>query len=468
MGKNNRSTKPKRSAGSLPKGLVHRKGSAPADPGNPFEVTARMKRPKYLVHNRPVSKPKSTKHALESLQRRQVQLRTTLKSSKKVNVLVDKRIGEYDPSMSSSDQMLARLVKERTRQSRRSSKFRLDDSNDNLLTHKGKQLDPNKTETIYSDDEDDYGNLEAVDTELHFGGARMKQTLDPYGGSSGADLAQVYGQRKTELDDLIARRKTIKAEKMQAKEAQVETVEKLDEEFAELSNLLLFRKDQPRSTKTAIPTEEEKDMNEWNSEMKQMMFKPKLRATDRTKTPEEIAKDEASRLHELETRRIARMRGDFADNDDLSDISMDGAGKRQKTKRRIAARNPDELSDSEDSGSEIDKLEARFTPDGLKYVDRAGNIVEKDPLGGENESQSGDESEDDSAGDTQQHPLPKGAKVQGNYRVAEQFDGREAWYDGEITKVHILNDGSVRYDVEYLVRGASCPRHNFLRRVLFR
>jgi nucleolar protein 14 len=455
MGKSG-GTKQKRSMGSLPKGLVHRKGSTPADPGNPFEVTARMKRPKYQVHNRPLSKPKSTKHALESLQRRQGQLRSTLKSSKKANVLVDKRIGEYDPSMSSSDQMLARLVKERTRQSQRSSKFRLDDNNDDLLTHKGQKLDPNRTETLYSDDEDDYGNLEAVDTELHFGGDRMKQTANPYGGSSSADLAQVYGQRKTELDDLIARRKTLKAEKMQAKETQVETVEKLDEDFAELSNLLLFRKDQPRSTKKTVPTEEEREMNEWNTEMKQMMFKPKLRATDRTKTPEEIAKEEANRLHEMETRRIARMRGDFADDDDLSDISLDGVGKRKKSKRRTASRNPEELSDSEGSDAEVEKLEARFTPDGLKYVDRDGNIVEKDQLDAEDEVRSGqDDSEDETDGKSQQHPLPKGTKVLGNYRAGEQFDGREAWYDGEITKVHILKDGSVRYDLEYLVRGTN-------------
>ncbi len=432
--------------GSLPKGLVHKKGSKKADPGNPFELTAQMKRPKHLVHNRPVSKPKNTKHALESLQRRQVQLRSTLKSSKKVNVMVDRRIGEYDPKMSSSDQMLARLVKERTRQSQRSSKFRLDDDNDDLLTHKGKRLDPNNTEALYSDDEDDYGNLEAVDTELHFGGAGMKQPENQYGDSSNADLAQVYGQRKTELDDLISRRKNIKAEKMQAKEAQVETVEKLDETFGDFSNLLLFRKDQPRPKVKAEPTEEEKEMNEWNMEMKQMMFKPKGRATDRTKTPEEIAKEEAERLHRLETRRLARMNGDF-EEDELSDVSLDGIGKPKKSKRRNVTRNSDELSDSDgEEDMESDKLEVRFTADGLKYFDKEGNIVEKP-----RDDDTGSEDTDDHADHKlPQHPLPKGTRVQGNYRAAEQFDGREAWYDGEITKVHVLADGNVRYDVEYL------------------
>lgn len=434
--------------GSLPKGLVHKKGSSPADPGNPFEISARMKRPKHLVHNRQLSTPKNTKHALESLQRRQGQLRSTLKSAKKVNVLVDRRIGEYDPNMSSSDQMLARLVKERTRQSQRSSKFRLDDDNDERLTHKGKRLDPTKTEALYSDDEDDYGNLEAVDTELHFGGSGLGQPADPYGGSSKADLAQVYGQRKTELDDLIARRKTLKAEKMQAKEAQVDTVEKLDEDFADFSNLLLFRKNEPRGKKDAALSEEEKEMNEWNMQMKQMMLKPKRPATDRTKTPEEIAKEEADRLHALESRRLARMNGDF-EEDELSDISLDGIRKPKKSSERRgrALRNPDELSDSEDSHDEVNAPQVMFTADGLKNIDKDGNIIEKATKEDENSTTSASDAHGE---DAQYHPLSVGTRVQGNYRAAEQYDGREAWYDGEITKVHLLNDSSVRYDVEYL------------------
>ena len=446
MGKK-KGTKSKRAMGSLPRGLVHRKGSSPSEPGNPFEMTARMKRPKHPVLNRPLSKPKSTKHALESFQRRQIELRSTLKSAKKANVLLDRRIGEYDQSMSASDQMLARLVKERTRQSQRSSKFRLGDEADDLLTHKGKNIDPNKSEAIYSDDEDDYGNLEAVDTELHFGGGSAKQPADPYGGSSNADLAQIYGQRKTELDDLIARRKTLKAEKVQAKEAQIETVDKMDEDFAELSNMLLFRKDQPHDYMKAASAKEEKEMNEWNMEMKQMISKPKGRATDRTKTPEEKAKEEAVRLQALETRRLARMNGDF-DEDDLSDISLDGAGRAKKSskKHRAIGRNPDELSDSESSGGEDDHLEATFTAEGLKYVDKGGKIVERSF---EADKCSELPSSEVGPGESRHRPLSVGARVQGNYRAAEQFDGREAWYDGEITKVYFREDGSLRYDVEY-------------------
>jgi nucleolar protein 14 len=438
MGK--RTHKAKRTLSSLPKGLVRRNGGA--DPGNPFEMTARVKRPKHLVHNRPVSKPKSTKQALENLQKRQKTLRSNLKDSKKANTFIDRRIGQYDADMTQDDRMLARLVKERTRQSKKSSKFQLeDDDNDKFLTHKGKKLDPNKSEVLYSDDEDEHGgNLEAVDTELHFGGSGLSSmgSSNPYGNSlaTGTDLSQLYGQtRKSELDDLIARRKAMKAEKMEAKETQIDTFEKMDDNFGELSALLRYRKNEKRPLIPPKPTQEEKEMNEWNSELRQMMSKPKRRATDRTKTPEEIAKEESERLHELETRRLARMNGDF-EEDDFSDISVGGDTRKKKSKRK-QLRNPDELSDSDDDEHKNDDFGVRFNADGEKIEDEYSEAEDSESDGDDSDAQNDD-----------CHPLAEGTRIRGNYRAVEQFEGRENWYEGKITKVHESN-GVVTYDVEY-------------------
>ena len=58
---------------------------------------------------------------------------------------------------------------------------------------------------ILSDDDEEGGNLEAEDTELHFGGAGLGRSGggvgNPYGPQSSgpADMAEVYSQRKTEL-----------------------------------------------------------------------------------------------------------------------------------------------------------------------------------------------------------------------------------------------------------------------------
>merc|ERR1712166_190542 len=319
------------------------------------------------------------------------------------------------------------------------------------MGHKGQKLDPSKSEVMYSDDEDDHkGNLEAVDTELHFGGAGLSSMGTPniYGNNlqTGTDLSKLYGQtRKNELDDLIARRKAMKAVKMEAKEDQLDTFEKMDENYGDLSELLRFRKNEKRPKVRPEPTQEDKEMKEWNSQLREMMSVPKRRATDRTKTPEEIAKEKSEQLHELETRRLARMNGDF-EEDDFSDISVTGDTKKKNKKPKRQHRNPDELSDSDDDDDDDnnkDGLEVKFTADGLKSFDKDGNIVESD------QSDSDDDSNSDAEEGDTCHPLPEGSRVRGNYRAKDQYDGRENWYDAIVTKVHKNGDDSVTYTVEY-------------------
>lgn len=227
------------------------------------------------------------------------------------------------------------------------------------------------------------------------------------------------------------------------------------------------------------------------------LFERKVKATDRTKTPEEIAKEEADRLHKLETRRLARMNGDF-DEDDLSDISDDDMGGRRRRKsgkkgvdkkKSSSERglNPEELSDSDDEKNGGDGREVRFTSDGLVYVDKDGKVVGKvgeeqdenmkdtdsDDDDSEADSQSNtseesssrqdlgdsgdeasanissdDESDEDAHGVTPVQ-LTKGTKIQGNYRASEQYGGKENWYNGVITAVRKGADGKNSYDVTY-------------------
>jgi nucleolar protein 14 len=230
------------------------------------------------------------------------------------------------------------------------------------------------------------------------------------------------------------------------------------------------------------------------------LFERKVKATDRTKTPEEIAKNEADRLHELETKRLARMNNDF-ENDDLSDVSDDEDDKRNRKRKAKAtktknpdAKNPDELDDESDEEDDKDKLEARFTADGLVYLDSDGKVVSK--LGDEeegsespdiveqdetNESEKEDESgsedeendslgnsedeasvasaesdEEDQLGDTDPNYDPTstvlevGAKIKGNYRAHDQFEGKQTWYNGTISVVHTdPKTANITYDVTY-------------------
>merc|ERR1719491_2658942 len=111
---------------------------------------------------------------------------------------------------------------------------------------------------------------------------------------------------------------------MKRKEDQVETFETMDTSFAELANLLNFRdKEKERvkkveARKEGTLTKDEAEMDDWDKEMKEYLFERRVKATDRTRTPEEIAKAEADRLHALESRRLARMAGDFLSEDEFS------------------------------------------------------------------------------------------------------------------------------------------------------
>lgn len=211
-----------------------------------------------------------------------------------------------------------------------------------------------------------------------------------------------------------------------------------------------------------------------------------MAASDRTKKPEEIAKEEAERLHELETKRLARMNGDF-DNDDLSDVSEDEddqpkrkkrkkiQDKKKKDKNRV--RGDDELdTESEDE----DETTMKFTSEGLMHLDKHGNTIpDKQEEGssednksdaeseeGETETEesdvelggSGDDAsnqEDDSDGDEfiedEDAPeiLSKGMKIRGNYHAAEQYEAHATWYPGVISKVYTDERGNTLYDVAY-------------------
>ncbi|KAI2491831.1 Nop14-like family [Fragilaria crotonensis] len=486
-----RKTKAKRSLASLPKGLPSKNR---ADV-NLFEIAKSNhggRRAKHEVNNRFTTQTTSSlakpSKLAESLQRRQSQQRAALQSSKKVNSFVDRRIGEFN--MSQEDKMMARLVKERIGRSKRASKYSLNDNddNDNQLTHRGKAIDQTNimNHVILDSDEEDGGNLDAMDTEMNFGGLDDGSgEINPYKPSGGQhnDMSQVYSQKKNDLDEMIKRRKIMKAERLMSKERQEETFESLDQGFDELAQLLQFRdKESDRKanlekkrTGQVMQGDEkntmDQEMQEWDREMKTYLFERKVKATDRTKTPEEIAKEEADRLHELETKRLARMNGDF-EHDHLSDISDDeGEGRKKKRQKKKRSSAGAETLDDSDDDHEEEKLKVKFTADGLVYVDKDGKFVKKvgdedaedhdddgdgdEPTSDEEaESDASDEDNDDEGDEDGQKPDPDvilevGARVKANYRANEQFDGHEAWHDGKIAQVHTDKSGNVTYDVDY-------------------
>lgn len=470
MAKRKRGSK-KKSVSSLPKGLPVR--GLGGGGNNPFEVTQRAKRPKFAVHNR----GKATGTAIaarpsalaEALQQRKSAIAIALQQQKKANVFHDKRIGEHDTTVTHDEKNLARLVRERARQSKRSSKFALqEDSLDDRqqLTHRGKSIDSLTAadHVMLSDDEEDAGDLDAYDTEMHFGGSisqSNRKETSIYGPSGiTTDMSTLYSQKKTDLDDLILRRKILKAERLKSREEQVDTFEAMDTQFSELAALLKFR-DKEKEIRNHITAKragtlspEDQEFADWDKEMKEYLHTDrKVAATDRTKTPEEIAKEEADKLHALETRRLARMNGDFDKHDDLSDVDDDDdddAGGSRKSKKRLrkpkGTDHPEALDNDSDNDNDGDSLQTRFTADGLVYVDKNGAVVGK--VGVENRTTT--TATPSSSLQSCNLVYRIGDKVTANYRAVEQYDGKESWFCGVVAAVHKGGKGTAAtYDIEY-------------------
>mmetsp|Transcript_10848 Transcript_10848/g.15672 ORF Transcript_10848/g.15672 Transcript_10848/m.15672 type:complete len:1081 (-) Transcript_10848:1162-4404(-) len=526
---------------SLPKGLPIRSSTGIGNGGgvgpstkkrkdepapNPFEGKAN-KRLKHDVMNRivPGSKRNPSSATLaKAFQMRQL-ASNRITGSSKSNAFKDHRIGETQHSaipMTKEEAMLRRLVKERVSRSKRASKFDLteDATNQPELTHRGQILDEsyytNKatnshlpTETQDDADDDLYGaTLSRADTELHFGGPssrRINASTNPYGPTDAHDvtMGDVHRSKKLELEEIIARSKQQKAEKAKQKDEQANTFHTMDEQFSDLAQLLAWNRnknnrDDDRKKEQNDP--ESKEMDEWNMEVKEYLFTRKVMATDRTKTPEEIATEQAERLHELERRRMARMNGDF-EADDLTDVDLSSSDdedrgsasrsklrkkKKKASKKQVLSRNPDELDDSDDDKK--DDIQARFTADGLVYIDAEGNVVKKsaseshvaskeefadesiyssedepsDAECGSEESYGGLGSTDDeaSANDISQSDedtteeektpalIPVGSKVKAKFRANDQFEGCETWQSGTVSKGY-QGDHTFIYDIVY-------------------
>jgi nucleolar protein 14 len=217
---------------------------------NPFESAraSSAKAPKFAVHNRPISGRNNPSNPLKgagsalkrAIDNRKNGLKAEIERTKKAGAFIDRRIGEAGKDkMTEEERILARIVRERSRRSKKADKFALEEGEGDTsltLTHRGKVIGEDYTgklepgDMILSDDDDDRygGQLEKADTELHFGGGafdREKARLaknNPYGPSAGIneDMGDRYRSRKEELDEMIMRKKYEKAEKAKLKEDQ--------------------------------------------------------------------------------------------------------------------------------------------------------------------------------------------------------------------------------------------------------
>ncbi|KAK9476777.1 nucleolar protein 14 [Lipomyces japonicus] len=272
---------------------------------NPFEIkTTRQKHGDILGRKvqGATGKPGLSKQIGEE-SRRQT-LRKEIERRGKVGGVLDRRFGENDPTLTPEERMLERFTRERlSRSSRPSSLFNLDDDDDKFgtesLTHLGQSLSLDFGENQDFENEDESS-----------AGLKRRATDDD---DDDDDEPQHKKSKNEVMKEIIAKSKMYKHERQQAKEEDLEAIEDLDGDLDTIRGLLLQN---TSATAQAIANgDEERRDDEYDANVRQMVFERRAQPADRTLTAEEIAEKEAEKLKKLEQERQRRMRGEISDDE---------------------------------------------------------------------------------------------------------------------------------------------------------
>jgi nucleolar protein 14 len=312
-------------------------------PENPFDKFANARKKHEVLNRRVKGEDRNMGRARDkAIDERKTKLLKDYNSSKKSNVIVDKRFGESDPTMSLEEKMFLRFQREKVKSVRNSSAFNLDGGDTEILTHKGQilgnsNLDDN--DWVSSDEEGGGGRLnkQVVDS-LHFGGGLQQKRSNV-----AEEMGPVPKGRLDALQEIVMKSKLHKMQKKEAKEEQEEERSKLDQAYKELfsSSMLDFNptgaeKKYGRSERA--PGQAAEALDDYDLSLREMTYEAKLPASERTKTAEEIALEEQKRIEELEEARLKRMKGSGKSSAEGDDAD----GKSQKRPRRT----DDEIDDS--------------------------------------------------------------------------------------------------------------------------
>ncbi|KAA8642212.1 hypothetical protein EYZ11_007460 [Aspergillus tanneri] len=321
---------------------------------NPFEIKTVAARSKFDVTTRDggsksaavQARPGVTK-SLGEEKRRDTLLRE-YERRKKVGGILDRRFGENDPTMTPEERAAERFAKESQRKLRKESMFNLEEDEEEFqLTHKGESL--SFGDGALGDDFDEGGLSEQEDMSDSEISRKRKRFLNDDGemeeGFDGPGEEEEPGRKKSKheiMKEVIAKSKFYKLERQKAKEDDDDLREELDKGLPDLFDMLRGIKPPPKPEPAKNDLESmnpdraaflmegpEKDTEkEYDHRLKELTFDKRSMPTDRTKTEEEKAEEEAQRLKTLEEERLRRMRGEEVSDEDEEeeDKESDGGG----------------------------------------------------------------------------------------------------------------------------------------------
>ena len=245
----------------------------------------------------------------------------------KVGGIVDRRFGENDPTMDPEERMLQRFTKEKQRRLKNGAVFNLeDDYEEGELTHFGKALS-------LGNDRIDGKNDSGSDHSPSESNTNSRKRKRLFGLDSGDDDEQPGTDdrpksRKDILHEVISKSKLHKYERQQAKEEDEDEREALDKELPQLLAIMKGRQvisnteappkdpnEQPSSGTKAGSSDLLSKNQAYDKQLREMALDRRSRPTDKTKTEEEKAQEEASRLHSMNADRLRRMQR-YADESD--------------------------------------------------------------------------------------------------------------------------------------------------------
>eukprot|EP00928_Gymnodinium_smaydae_P093087 TRINITY_DN770_c0_g8_i1.p1 TRINITY_DN770_c0_g8~~TRINITY_DN770_c0_g8_i1.p1 ORF type:complete len:826 (-),score=245.29 TRINITY_DN770_c0_g8_i1:115-2592(-) len=191
--------------------------------------------------------------------------------------------------------------------------------------------------------------------ELTIGGKAVEDIDDDdlrAQGLSGEEEVDDNGEGALD-EDPVERSKRLKLEAAKEKEQQERQLEDFDADFGGMLGELQFR---PPKAKAPLQPKDKPD--DYDCLVRQLAMDRRVVASDRTKTPEEIAREKAERLEELEKKRLAREQGeeDSGDEQPEEDGSEDEAlkarSKAAKADNEQEASNEDEADGEDEEGEE--------------------------------------------------------------------------------------------------------------------
>ncbi|PGH18493.1 hypothetical protein AJ80_04463 [Polytolypa hystricis UAMH7299] len=310
---------------------------------NPFEARAPSRPAKFEVTTRSKldvvrARPGVTKGLGE--ERRRETLLKEMQSRGKVGTLLDRRFGENDPTMTPEERAAERFARESQRKFKKDSLFNLEDDDEEeiQLTHLGKSLDFDVLAEKDDFQEDDLNEPGEDDEEGGIGHKRKRiaeeDDMDGMAEDSEEEVEPERKKTKNEvMKEVIEKSKFYKYERQKAKEDDDDLRTVLDKGLPDIFEMMrgikrpteskpapaaatpntpFINPDRAALQKISDPNAADK---EYDVRVRQMTYEQKSKPSDRTKTEEEKATEEAGRLKQLENERLRRMRGEDLDED---------------------------------------------------------------------------------------------------------------------------------------------------------